>query len=200
MEHQNKPRLLVDSILVEPDVQPYLYRLKNEKCEVFKHSLNVAYLVAEICYSQIDTEEHLKLDKKEANDIIRGALLHDIGKLSIPSKILNKKEKLTKKEIELIRNHPLAGYNMIKDNDFLSDTVKDIVLHHHEKLDGTGYPDGLKRIKSATQIVAFCDMYDALTEARSYRPKKTIFTAYQILNKECLDSDLFLLLASCIDR
>lgn len=206
MQNECSPRLLVSSIELDPSVTPYLQKLLAKRPEVYRHSVNVAYLAAEICCTTLrnDLKQYLSFDitDKDTIEIVKGALLHDIGKLVIPNKILNKSETLTPEEVSIIMTHSQKGYEMLsndKDNKY-SKTVLDIVKHHHEKLDGKGYPDHIKKIRASTQLVAFCDMYDALTETRAYRAKKSIFSAYKIINEEQLDNDLFLLLASCFDR
>ena len=204
MDNINQPRLVVASVIIDPDVAPLMNRLLNERPDVFKHSVNVAYLAAEMCCTSLRNDLNLKfnISDEDTIEIIKGALLHDVGKLEISDKILNKKTKLSEKEIKEIMSHPTLGYKMLtkgKKRKF-SDTVLDIVLHHHEKLDGIGYPDHLKSVSPNTQLVAFCDMYDALTETRAYRSKKSVFSAYKIISEESLDTGLFLMLASCLDR
>ena len=199
-----QPRLVVSSIMLDPSVAPYMQKLLNKRPEVFIHSVNVAYLAAEVCCTTLKHDLNLKfnISDKDTVEIIKGALLHDIGKLTIPNKVLNKQERLDERDIKLIMNHPTKGYKMLvedKEHKF-SKTVLDIVKHHHEKLDGSGYPDQIQKVSPATQLVAFCDMYDALTETRAYRAKKSVFSAYKIISDEQLDNDLFLLLASCFDR
>jgi putative two-component system response regulator len=99
-----------------------------------------------------------------------GAMLHDIGKLAIPESILHKPEPLTKEEWEVMRLHPWIGAEMIKHNSFLAHATH-IPLYHHEKWNGSGYPDGLigEQIPLSARIFAFADVYDALTSERPYR-------------------------------
>lgn len=102
--------------------------------------------------------------------ITRGALLHDIGKMAIPDGILLKPGPLTDDERELIKKHPVYAYNMLKQIDFLLPAI-DIPRYHHEKWDGTGYPEGLKgeEIPFAARIFPVIDVYDALVSDRPYR-------------------------------
>lgn len=208
MNNQDQLNLLVARILVEPGIARVMHQMSETLPEVFRHSLNVAHLTAEICYSQIgkDMRTDLIYDKM---DCIRGALLHDIGKLDIPKEVLHKKDELTIEEVRILMEHPKLGYNKLLELEasstpacpiHFSDLVKDIVLHHHESCDGTGYPDNLRDIDTATRLVSLCDRYDAMTEDRPYRSAKSKYNAYQILCSDTLDKDLFLLLVSCDNR
>jgi putative nucleotidyltransferase with HDIG domain len=99
-----------------------------------------------------------------------GAHLHDVGKIRVPHELLNKPDRLTVDEFEIIRQHPVYGVELLASVDFPWD-VKPIVRWHHEKIDGSGYPDGLRgdEIPLSAQIIGIADVYDALTTARSYR-------------------------------
>ena len=103
-----------------------------------------------------------------------GALLHDIGKIIVPTEVLNKPGKLTPEEWLLMKRHPEAGLELVADIDFPGD-IRAIIRNHHERWDGTGYPDGLagEQIPFAARILCVADVYDALTTTRSYRPGLT---------------------------
>ena len=103
-----------------------------------------------------------------------GALLHDIGKIIVPTEVLNKPGKLTPEEWELMKRHPEAGLDLVADIDFPGD-IRAIIRNHHERWDGKGYPDGLagEQIPFAARILCVADVYDALTTTRSYRPGLT---------------------------
>jgi putative nucleotidyltransferase with HDIG domain len=114
--------------------------------------------------------EELHLKPEEQRAIVQGGLVHDIGKISIPDAILNKPGKLVPDERILIEKHPLTGYDMCTNIGFMKEELS-IIRSHHEKWDGTGYPDKLKGndIPIFARIVAVADVYDALTSDRSYR-------------------------------
>ncbi|MDP3386662.1 MAG: HD-GYP domain-containing protein [Eubacteriales bacterium] len=114
--------------------------------------------------------QEINLSAKQIEIIKNAALLHDIGKIGIDDRILNKQERLSDLELEVIKNHPSIGYDIIKDIGFLKD-VMNIVKHHHEKWDGSGYPQGLKgsEIPIETTILTISDAYDAMTTDRPYR-------------------------------
>jgi HD-GYP domain-containing protein (c-di-GMP phosphodiesterase class II) len=98
-------------------------------------------------------------------------LLHDLGKMGIPNKILNKPGKLTDEEFTTIKSHPEIGANILMDNPLVSPMVLDVVLHHHEKVDGSGYPHRLtgETISLFAKMGAVCDVYDAITSNRPYK-------------------------------
>ena len=117
------------------------------------------------------------VDEKTIEDIAIAATLHDIGKVGIPDNILNKPGKLTDEEYEIIKQHVVIGRDTLEGTygNKLSNNVlqyaKDIVYHHHEKFDGTGYPEGLKNdeITTICKIMAVIDVYDALVNDRVYK-------------------------------
>jgi putative nucleotidyltransferase with HDIG domain len=112
----------------------------------------------------------LGLETAEITTIELGAYLHDLGKIKVPHEILNKPGKLTSEEFEVIKQHPAWGVELLDGVEFPWD-IKPIILWHHERFDGTGYPHGLKgdEIPLAAQILCIADVYDALTTTRSYR-------------------------------
>ncbi len=118
--------------------------------------------------------EKLRLGEDKINELYIGGLLHDIGKISIPLDILSKPTKLTNLEFEFIKEHPKTGYEIIKDAK-LPWNIRDIVLHHHEKLDGSGYPSGLtsEKIGLEVRIIAVCDVVEAMSTFRPYRPARS---------------------------
>lgn len=117
-------------------------------------------LIANKLYLKRNQRENLKI----------ACILHDIGKIGIPNEIINKPEKLNEEEFNLIKQHPLIGYKMIKDVKFLSDSAE-ILLQHHERIDGKGYPSGLtgEKIMIESKILCIADSIDAMTSARVYR-------------------------------
>jgi putative nucleotidyltransferase with HDIG domain len=111
-----------------------------------------------------------------------GALLHDIGKIIVPTEVLNKPGKLTEEEWAIMKRHPEAGLELVADIDFPGD-IRAIIRNHHERWDGTGYPDRLagEAIPLAARILCVADVYDALTTTRSYRPGLTHARAAEIM-------------------
>ena len=109
-------------------------------------------------------------DAKMIDNIHRGAYLHDIGKIGIPLNIIDKPGKLTDEEYEKIKEHPLIGAKIIEPIEAYEDVIP-IILYHHERYDGKGYPHGLsgENISISARILALADVYDALVSSRPYR-------------------------------
>ncbi len=147
------------------------------------HSKNVATYTKEFLL-------YLTLEQKYADEIYRAAILHDIGKIGVPGKILSKNGSLTPDELKVIRNHPLLSVKILKQCLFKGKEIL-IVKHHHERFDGTGYPDGLKQnyIPYGSRIIAIIDTFDALTNNRAYRSKMDIDTAMNEM-KKCAGTQL----------
>jgi putative nucleotidyltransferase with HDIG domain len=120
-------------------------------------------------YARLIAEE-MRLSKRDIEIVCFGAALHDIGKLGVYENILNKPGELTEQEWDIVRSHPEVGANIIKNMKFL-ESACDLVRHHHERLDGKGYPDHLKgnEISVGARIVAVADSFDAMTSDRPYR-------------------------------
>ena len=133
---------------------------------LFAHSLNTMKLVVHVAGEMgVDGSEHVVL--------CLGALLHDIGKLAVPASLLNATRRLRKNEIDSIRAHSEIGYDSLSDTRIIGwNAVLDVIRHHHERLDGSGYPFGLTapNISWRTRCVTVCDVFSALIESRPYRP------------------------------
>ena len=131
------------------------------------HSSRVGSYARGICV-------HLELPESQLEQVVMAALLHDIGKIGVPDSVLLKPGKLTAEEFAHIKKHPELGWMALKNiNDFKSLSLT--VLHHHERMDGGGYPGGLKgsAIPLGSRIIAVADSYDALTTDRPYRKART---------------------------
>ena len=144
----------------------------------------------------------LGLEDEDLDTLRDAARLHDLGKIGIPDEILKKESKLSDEEWVIMRRHPEIGESIIKPVRSLQHLC-DLIRHHHEKLDGSGYPDGLKgeEISPLVRILSVADVYDALTTERPYRPKKTKQEAIAILRsmKHHLDQDIVDILLEGLD-
>lgn len=176
----------------------YLIKEKTEKIEKVTSAMVTALESANL-YNDEDTGNHikrvtfyavliakaLKMPSEFINKIESYASLHDIGKIGTPSEILRKKGKLSVEEFKEMKKHTLIGCQILSDNE-IDDVARNIVRHHHEKWDGSGYPDGLKgeAIPLEARIVAIADVYDALTNARSYKEAFSHELASNIMKNE----------------
>lgn len=126
--------------------------------------------------------EHMNYNKEFCEKIHIAGHLHDIGKIGIPDGILLKSGKLTKSEFEVIKDHPLIGFEILKNNPSLKD-VPLIIKHHHERFDGTGYPDQLESddIPIGSRIIAVADSFDAMVTRRTYKSAITFESAIEEL-------------------
>ncbi|WP_183108719.1 HD-GYP domain-containing protein [Thermohalobacter berrensis] len=163
---------VVNYILQNNEIINRLYEIKSIDKYTFKHSINV-------CVLSIITGIYLDYGIYELIDLGIGAILHDIGKTKIPNSILNKPGKLTDDEYEMIKKHSSYGYEILKYNIGLDEKISRVALHHHEKVNGRGYPYGKREneIDTYSKIVAITDVYDALTSNRIYRKKMKTFHA-----------------------
>ena len=127
----------------------------------------------------------LELSESDLSIIAKGALLHDIGKIGVPDSILLKPGKLTDEEWSIMRSHPQLGYELLRKIDFLEEAAQ-IVLHHHERFDGNGYPVGLvgEQIPIGARIFSIVDTLDALTSERVYKKAYSFEESIDIITKE----------------
>ncbi len=141
------------------------------------HSQRVSDMVLKVC-------EMIGLKKSDKEKIHIAAHLHDIGKIGVPDAVLNKVSKLDDEEWEAMKKHPQIGAEILSKSHHLSD-LKEIVLCHHERFDGKGYPAGLKgeEIPVGARIIAICDSIDAITSNRSYRKAFDFNYCYQEIEK-----------------
>ncbi|MGP4142179.1 HD-GYP domain-containing protein [Sodalis praecaptivus] len=158
---------LVDSVIRSLEDNPIallgVAQLKTHDNYTYQHSVAVCALMVALGLQYRLPSETLRL-------LGMGGLLHDLGKALIPASILNKPGRLTVAESAIIKQHPLLGIAMLNP-DTTAPAIRDILLHHHEKIDGGGYPFGLRgaAISRYARMAAVCDVYDALTSSRSYK-------------------------------
>lgn len=141
-----------------------IVRLKSKDDYSYLHSVAV-------CALMVNFARHLGLPDDTVREFGLAGLVHDIGKMDVPSEILNKPGRLTDEEFAIARLHPERGCAILDRADAIPGTAIDVCRHHHEKIDGTGYPFGLKgsEISLAARMGAICDVYDALTSDRAYK-------------------------------
>lgn len=170
---------IYDKVLEVDYVMKYILDLQNTDEYTFVHSVNVAF------YSML-IGKWMKMSEHEIKMLIQAGILHDIGKIKVDNKILNKPGKLTDEEFQEMKNHPLYGYDMIKESTDIDDKIKKAVLFHHERMDGSGYPYKLagSEISLYARIIAIADTYDAMTSNRVYKKKVVPFKSFDMFLTE----------------
>ncbi|MEA3371669.1 MAG: HD domain-containing protein [Campylobacterota bacterium] len=180
-------QLIVQEIITNRMHSEALLRLTSHDFTTHSHSVNVSmYAIA--------LGKELGLSETEMMQVGTGALLHDLGKSKISSKIINKPGKLTIEEFQEMKKHPRLGYEILKEMGETDELILQIVKGHHEKLDGSGYGEGLTKdlIKIETQVVTIADIFDALTTNRSYKRATPYFTSFKtmkVLMKEQINME-----------
>lgn len=153
-----------NSVMRNPGALISIARLKHKDEYTYMHSVAV-------CALMVSLARQLDMTEAETRKVGFAGLLHDIGKMAIPDEILNKPGKLTDEEFQIVRNHPVAGHAMLQESKGVDEVVLDVCRHHHEKPDGSGYPDQLKgaALSVYARMGAICDVYDAVTSNRPYK-------------------------------
>jgi putative nucleotidyltransferase with HDIG domain len=159
-------------------IEAFLEALRQKEKELAGHNQRVAQLAVRL-------GQGMNLGAQEITDLRRGALLHDIGKISLPEHILNKPGKLTEEEYEIIKTHTLLGASILRHMSFLRQAAV-VAESHHERWDGTGYPHGLRGsdIPLLARISAVAGTYDALTSERSYKAAWPKAEALEMISRE----------------
>jgi HD-GYP domain-containing protein (c-di-GMP phosphodiesterase class II) len=156
---------ITDSVARNPGALISLARLKTADDYTYMHSVAV-------CAMMVALSKQLKLDEAQTRLAGLAGLMHDLGKAMIPMEILNKPGKLSQAEFEIIKQHPREGHRLLLTGSDVDPVVLDVCLHHHEKTDGSGYPEKLNdaQISLFAKMGAVCDVYDAITSNRPYKP------------------------------
>lgn len=155
---------IASSVMRNPGALIGLVRLKTADDYTYMHSVAV-------CALMIALSRMLGLNDQQTREAGLAGLLHGIGKMAVPNEILNKPGKLTDQEFHAVKEHPSAGHKILLEAQGISEIALDVCLHHHEKIDGTGYPEGLAgdQISLYAKMGAVCDVYDAITSNRPYK-------------------------------
>ncbi|UMZ74867.1 HD-GYP domain-containing protein [Natranaerofaba carboxydovora] len=155
---------LIEEIIKNKDLMVNMVDLKMYNNYTFQHSVNVAIISVIVGIS-------MELDQMQLYKLGLGALLHDIGKTAVPNSILEKEGDLTEEEYEKVKQHSRKGYEILRENNELSSTSTTVALHHHERCNGEGYPEGKTHdgIHLFSRITAVADVFDALISDRPYR-------------------------------
>lgn len=172
MEHKDmayRARLLVCRAMSEPNTGIILEEMAEKKPQVFVQSVNTAYLAAQLA-------EAYGFDGP-ADKLVSAALLHDAGMLQVPDDVMMKQGRLDEHEKAVVKAHVAAGVEMLRELGF-GGIVTDVAAYHHERSDGSGYPNGFESpdIPRAAKIVLVCDVYEAMT---TDRPQRKAFNMYE---------------------
>jgi putative nucleotidyltransferase with HDIG domain len=153
-----------DSVTRNPGALISLARLKSVDDYTYMHSVAV-------CAMMVALARQLGMDEEQTRSAGLAGLLHDMGKVHVPLNILNKPGKLTTAEFTQIQSHPADGLRMLMGGANVDPVALDVCLHHHERIDGSGYPDRLKGddISVFAKMAAVCDVYDAISSNRPYK-------------------------------
>lgn len=173
---KNAVKELIDSIILDREVINNLFLIKSEGNYLFSHTVKVASLSVLLAVS-------MEMSVDALQQIGMGAMLHDIGMTKIPKEIVNKTGKLTTQEYEEVKKHTAYGKYMMRVSRRVSGTVLDIIYSHHERENGSGYPEGINGLKMSlpVKIVAVADIYEALTSMRPYRRNLSQYEAMMMI-------------------
>jgi putative nucleotidyltransferase with HDIG domain len=155
---------VAESVARNPSALISLARLKTQDDYTYMHSVAV-------CALMVALARQLGFDEARTREAGLAGLLHDVGKMLVPAELLNKPGRLTDEEFEIIKHHPERGHELLKSGQAAPESALDVCLHHHEKMDGTGYPEKLEgeQISLLARMGAVCDVYDAITSNRAYK-------------------------------
>ncbi len=155
---------IVNSVDHNANALVSLCRLKTADEYTYMHSVSV-------CALMVSLGRRLGLDDETVRDAGMAGLLHDLGKAVMPQEIINKPGKLTDEEFTIIKSHPVRGHEMLLESGVDNERVLDVARHHHERMDGKGYPDALvaDKLSLIARMSAVCDVYDAVTSDRPYK-------------------------------
>ncbi|NAW83095.1 HD domain-containing protein, partial [Vibrio sp. V43_P6S15P86] len=187
---------VIESVFIDSDALQCVSALRKKDSYLLEHSVNVACLL-------VSFGKYLGLDKQTLKQLAIGGIIHDVGKIKVDDKILHKPAKLTPEEFEHMKLHQVFAGEIILHVKGLSDVSRDVCLMHHEKLDGKGYPRGLKgdEIPIHGRMSCIVDIYDALTADRCYKKGMSSAEAFKILLSLTpfhLDADLVYKFINCV--
>ncbi len=167
---------VIDDILSNKDVIVNISDMRREDEYTYAHSVSV-------CSLSVLTAIKRGYTTDKAKDLAIGALLHDLGKVLIPDHILNKTTDLTSQETEILKQHVIHGYEAVKGEKWLGAISKVVILTHHERLDGSGYPFGWTgdKIHDSAKIVAVCDVFDSMTNKKTENGTYKIYEVIEYL-------------------
>jgi len=191
---------IVDLIISDTETSNSLLMITSHDFYTYTHSVNVgvySIMIAKAYFSNLDAHD--------MHELGAGFFLHDIGKVRISPAIINKNGKLDAEEMAVMKTHPVHGYDILSETEHLTEECRVIVMQHHERSNGSGYPKSLRgeEIHSYGRICSMADVYDALVSDRSYQQKRTTYEALKLMKETLIDHftlDLFGKLVMLFER
>lgn len=186
---------IVSSVFRNPSAMTILTRVKDKDNYTWRHMINCAIFSAVFA-------KYLGYNKATVQEFAMGALLHDVGLSKIPQGILSKPSKVTDNEMVAIKKHVAQGLGLAKDEHGITPLMLDMIVNHHERLDGSGYPRGIakQKLSRAARIIAIVDVYDAMTADQVHQEGEEPISAlrYLLTNKHLFDSELVQRFIKCL--
>jgi len=157
---------ILNDLMSNQQIMVHLSNISAYSGSMYQHSVNVAILSTAVGMS-------IGYNRQQLMELGIGALLHDIGKIQLPQEMQKKETRWSAEELEIAKQHTMMGFNLLRKQHNISLLSAHVALQHHERLDGSGYPQGLKgsQIHEYAQIVGICDVYDSLTTSRPWRKR-----------------------------
>jgi HD-GYP domain-containing protein (c-di-GMP phosphodiesterase class II) len=176
----------------------YLRKMASNSSILVEHTVNVMALTLQFCFFH-------KFPESDTQQLAMAALLHDVGCAQINKDLIESNKRLTDQQFRDYTDHPNIGYSIITENTDFDVAISTVAREHHERLDGNGYPNGLTRIASYSQLIGLIDCYESLTyRGKSFRKPKKPFEALKVIKEEVLRGkfakDLFKKFTACLVR
>jgi len=186
---------IVDSVLRNSNAMAILSRLKDKDGYNWRHMINCTILMSVFA-------KYLGIKNEQIQQLALGAMLHDVGHTKLPQGIINKTENLNELEFKALKKHVVQSLGLVKGEAGISNLIMDMILNHHERIDGSGYPRGLSgtKISKAARMMAIVDVYDAMTSERPHQNGEEPIHAlrYLLANKHQFDAQLVQKFIKCL--
>ncbi len=186
---------IVGSVFRNHNALTILTRLKDKHIYNWRHMINTAILVSVFA-------KYLGYKEKTIKELAMGALLHDLGQAKMPQGVLSKPSALSENEMQVVKKHVVQSLGLVKGEKLITPLMLDMIVNHHERLDGTGYPRGISadRLSRPARIMAIVDVYDAMTADRPHQLGDEPISAlrYLLTNKQLFDSELVQRFIKCL--
>lgn len=186
--HTRSNEHFIKKIMTQQKVKQLLEMLYSYDEETYDHSLRVAYIAMHMC-DKARKEKLPGATNFDKEKIVTAALLHDIGKIFIPHKILHKQGALTEAEFQTVEEHPVLGAGIARLYG-LPEDICEMIENHHKKMDGSGYPKNNNLPSESAMLVSAADIFSAITEKRSYKDSEEAKIGIEIVNSEIEDGHI----------